>query len=71
MAAERLFVDTSFLLALLNQRDHYHPAAVRLSAHFSGVPRAVEHGGHPAGDRSGAAGPRPTGYRGANLGRPS
>ena len=34
MAAERLFVDTSFVLALLNRRDHYHEAAVRLSARF-------------------------------------
>jgi uncharacterized protein len=34
VAAERLFVDTSFLLALLNQSDHYHPAAVKVSRHF-------------------------------------
>ena len=34
MAAERLFLDTSFLLALVNQRDHYHQGAVRLSGRF-------------------------------------
>ena len=34
MAAERLFLDTSFLLALVNQRDRYHQGAVRLSSHF-------------------------------------
>lgn len=32
MAAERLFLDTGFLLAAFNQRDQYHQAALRLSA---------------------------------------
>jgi len=32
VAAERLFVDTAFLLAVFNQRDQYHQAALRLSA---------------------------------------
>ena len=34
MAAERLFVDTSYLLALFNQRDQHHEAAIRLSGRF-------------------------------------
>lgn len=34
MGADRLFVDTGFLLALFNQRDQYHPAATRLVGHF-------------------------------------
>jgi len=34
VAAERLFVDTSFLLALLNQRDEHHAAAVKVSRRF-------------------------------------
>jgi predicted nucleic acid-binding protein len=32
--AERLFVDTGFLLAVFNERDQYHEAAMRLSSRF-------------------------------------
>ena len=34
MTAERLFVDTGFLLAVFNQCDGYHQAAMRLSGRF-------------------------------------
>jgi hypothetical protein len=34
VAAERLFLDTSFLLALFNQRDEHHAAAMRHSGRF-------------------------------------
>jgi predicted nucleic acid-binding protein len=34
VTAERLFVDTGFLLAVFNQRDQYHEAAMRLSGRF-------------------------------------
>jgi predicted nucleic acid-binding protein len=31
---DRIFVDTSFVLALINERDQYHDQAQRLSLHF-------------------------------------
>ncbi len=35
---ERLFVDTVFVIALLNRRDHYHQQAVDVAQQFEGYP---------------------------------
>ena len=36
--ADRIFVDTSFVLALINERDQYHDQAERLSLKFEQAP---------------------------------
>lgn len=34
----RIFIDTGFIIALINQRDQYHQQAIKLSVRFEGHP---------------------------------